>query len=68
MIMFLVVDMPFAYNAIMGSQTPNALFAFPSAYHQKIKFPTPKGIGEVLASYQLAKCCSPASLKEFKAC
>ncbi|KAL0319758.1 UNVERIFIED_CONTAM: hypothetical protein Sradi_5237300 [Sesamum radiatum] len=43
---FLVVDMPYAYNVILGRPTLNAQ-AVISTYHMKIKFPTPKGVGEV---------------------
>ncbi|KAL0453686.1 UNVERIFIED_CONTAM: hypothetical protein Slati_1346700 [Sesamum latifolium] len=47
MLKFLVVDVPSAYNVILGRPTLNAFEAIISTYHMKIKFPTPRGIGEV---------------------
>ncbi|KAL0461370.1 UNVERIFIED_CONTAM: Retrovirus-related Pol polyprotein from transposon opus [Sesamum latifolium] len=44
---FLVVDVPSAYNVILGRPTLNTFQAVISTYHMKIKFPTPGGIGEV---------------------
>ncbi|KAL0405124.1 UNVERIFIED_CONTAM: hypothetical protein Slati_3826300 [Sesamum latifolium] len=44
---FLVVDVPSAYNVILGRPTLNAFQAVISMYHMKIKFPTLGGIGEV---------------------
>ncbi|KAL0448611.1 UNVERIFIED_CONTAM: hypothetical protein Slati_1417500 [Sesamum latifolium] len=44
---FLVVDVPSAYNVILGRSTLNTFQAVISMYHMKIKFPTPGGIGEV---------------------
>ncbi|KAL0293342.1 UNVERIFIED_CONTAM: hypothetical protein Sradi_6942000 [Sesamum radiatum] len=44
---FLVVDVPFAYNVILGRPTLNTFQAVVSTYHMKIKFPTPGGVGEV---------------------
>ncbi|KAL0413036.1 UNVERIFIED_CONTAM: Transposon Ty3-G Gag-Pol polyprotein [Sesamum radiatum] len=44
---FLVVGVPFAYNVILGRPTLNAFQAIISIYYIKIKFPTPRGVGEV---------------------
>ncbi|KAL0457060.1 UNVERIFIED_CONTAM: hypothetical protein Slati_1045200 [Sesamum latifolium] len=44
---FLVVDVPSAYNVILGRPTLNTFQVVISTYHMKIKFPTPGGIGEV---------------------
>ncbi|KAL0440400.1 UNVERIFIED_CONTAM: hypothetical protein Slati_2523000 [Sesamum latifolium] len=44
---FLVVDVPSAYNVILGRPTLNTFQAVISIYHMKIKFPTPGGVGEV---------------------
>ncbi|KAL0457901.1 UNVERIFIED_CONTAM: hypothetical protein Slati_0417300 [Sesamum latifolium] len=44
---FLVVDIPSAYNVILGRPTLNTFQAVISTYHMKIKFPTPGAIGEV---------------------
>ncbi|KAL0408344.1 UNVERIFIED_CONTAM: Transposon Ty3-G Gag-Pol polyprotein [Sesamum radiatum] len=54
---FLVVDVPSAYNVILGRPTLNAFQAVISTYHMKIKFPTPKGVGEVQGdTIQSRKC------------
>ncbi|KAL0311670.1 UNVERIFIED_CONTAM: hypothetical protein Scaly_2918700 [Sesamum calycinum] len=47
MLKFLVVDVPYAYNAILGRPTLNAFQAVIFIYHMKIKFPAPGGVGEV---------------------
>ncbi|KAL0453024.1 UNVERIFIED_CONTAM: hypothetical protein Slati_1280500 [Sesamum latifolium] len=44
---FLVVDVPSAYNVILGRPTLNTFQAVVSTYHMKIKFPTAGGVGEV---------------------
>ncbi|KAL0462834.1 UNVERIFIED_CONTAM: hypothetical protein Slati_0171000 [Sesamum latifolium] len=44
---FLVVDVPSAYNVILGRPTINAFQVVISMYHMKIKFPTLGGVGEV---------------------
>ncbi|KAL0458658.1 UNVERIFIED_CONTAM: hypothetical protein Slati_0493000 [Sesamum latifolium] len=44
---FLVVDVPSAYNVILGRPTLNTFQAVVSTYHMKIKFPTLGGVGEV---------------------
>ncbi|KAL0426205.1 UNVERIFIED_CONTAM: hypothetical protein Slati_2795300 [Sesamum latifolium] len=44
---FLVVDVPSAYNVILGRPTLNTFQTVISTYHMKIKFPIPGGIGEV---------------------
>ncbi|KAL0395198.1 UNVERIFIED_CONTAM: hypothetical protein Slati_4486000 [Sesamum latifolium] len=44
---FLVVDLPSAYNVILGRPMLNTFQAVISTYHMKIKFPTPGGVGEV---------------------
>nr|XP_009397040.1 PREDICTED: uncharacterized protein LOC103981980 [Musa acuminata subsp. malaccensis] len=47
---FLVVDLPVAYNAILGRPTLNKIRDVVSTYHQMVKFPTPTGTGEVWGS------------------
>ncbi|XP_077237241.1 uncharacterized protein LOC143878912 [Tasmannia lanceolata] len=47
MVNFLVVRATSAYNAILGRPDQNLLYALPSAYHQKMKFITPNGVGEI---------------------
>ncbi|KAL0448806.1 UNVERIFIED_CONTAM: hypothetical protein Slati_1437000 [Sesamum latifolium] len=46
---FLVVDIPSAYNVILGRPTLNAFRAIISTYHMKIKFLVVGGVGEVQA-------------------
>ncbi|XP_064963280.1 uncharacterized protein LOC135611572 [Musa acuminata AAA Group] len=43
---FMVVDLPSAYNVILGRPTLNKLKVMVSTYHRAIKFPTSVGIGE----------------------
>ncbi|KAL0428164.1 UNVERIFIED_CONTAM: hypothetical protein Slati_2991200 [Sesamum latifolium] len=47
---FLVVDVPSAYNVILGRPTLNTFQAVISTYHMKIKFPTPGGIEKYKAT------------------
>lgn len=61
---FLVVDIPFAYNTIMGRLTLNVLRAIPSTYHRMVKFSTTRGIGTVYEIHQSTKCCAIATLKD----
>ncbi|KAL0440598.1 UNVERIFIED_CONTAM: hypothetical protein Slati_2542800 [Sesamum latifolium] len=57
MLKFLVVDVPSAYNVILGRPTLNAFQAMISTYHIKIKFSTPSRIGEVQGDpLQSRKC------------
>ncbi|KAL0336690.1 UNVERIFIED_CONTAM: hypothetical protein Sradi_4880900 [Sesamum radiatum] len=54
---FLVVDTPYAYNAILGRPILNTFQAISSTYHMKIKFPTIGGVGEVQGDpLQSRKC------------
>nr|XP_009395688.1 PREDICTED: uncharacterized protein LOC103980886 [Musa acuminata subsp. malaccensis] len=54
---FLVVDLPTAYNAILGHPTLNKIRAVVSTYHQTVKFPTHAGAGEVRGSPRESKRC-----------
>ncbi|KAL0453046.1 UNVERIFIED_CONTAM: hypothetical protein Slati_1282700 [Sesamum latifolium] len=54
---FLVVDVPSAYNVILGRPTLNAFQAVISTYHMKIKFPTPGGVGEVQGDHLQSRRC-----------
>ncbi|KAL0401994.1 UNVERIFIED_CONTAM: hypothetical protein Slati_4229300 [Sesamum latifolium] len=57
MLKFLIVDVPSAYNVILGRPTLTAFQAVISIYHMKIKFPTPGGVGEVQGDpLQSRKC------------
>ncbi|KAL0413486.1 UNVERIFIED_CONTAM: hypothetical protein Sradi_1550300 [Sesamum radiatum] len=54
---FLVVDVPPAYNVILGKPTLNMFQAVISMYHMKIKFPTPGGVGEVKGNPLQSRRC-----------
>ncbi|XP_065036622.1 uncharacterized protein LOC135672095 [Musa acuminata AAA Group] len=54
---FLVVDLPAAYNAILGRPTLNKIRAVVSTYHQTVKFPTPTGTGKVWGSPRESRRC-----------
>ncbi|KAL0292283.1 UNVERIFIED_CONTAM: hypothetical protein Sradi_6995800 [Sesamum radiatum] len=56
MLKFLVVDMPSAYNVILGRPTLTAFQAVISIYHMKIKFPTPGGVEVQGNPLQSRKC------------
>ncbi|XP_065026104.1 uncharacterized protein LOC135650561 [Musa acuminata AAA Group] len=61
---FLVVDLPTAYNAILGRPTLNKVRAVVSTYYQTIKFPTHAGVGETTGSPRESRRCylTPVSL------
>ncbi|KAL0444230.1 UNVERIFIED_CONTAM: hypothetical protein Slati_2145700 [Sesamum latifolium] len=54
---FLVIDVPSAYNVILGRPTLNTFQAVISTYHMKIKFPTPGGVGEVQGDHLQSRKC-----------
>ncbi|RZR96540.1 hypothetical protein BHM03_00025579 [Ensete ventricosum] len=47
MVPFMVVDLPSAYNVIIGQPTLNKLGVVVSTYHCSMKFPTSVGPGEI---------------------
>ncbi len=47
MVDFLVVDLPFGFNVILGGPTLNVVRAVPSTFHLKMRFPTSNGVGKV---------------------
>ena len=57
MVDFLMVNRPFAYNAIIGCPSLNKLKAATSTYHLKMKFPTEEGVGEVKGDQAVARKC-----------
>ncbi|KAL0448048.1 UNVERIFIED_CONTAM: hypothetical protein Slati_1932700 [Sesamum latifolium] len=63
-IRFLIVDTPFAYNVILGRPGLNLFRAVVSTYHQKMKFPTKNGIGEVSCDQKEARRCYNLSLRK----
>ncbi|KAK4383679.1 hypothetical protein Sango_1044400 [Sesamum angolense] len=60
---FLVVDIPSAYNVILGRPTLNAFRAIISNYHMKIKLPVIMGVGEAQANALQARKCSVEAIK-----
>ncbi|KAL0445686.1 UNVERIFIED_CONTAM: hypothetical protein Slati_1696500 [Sesamum latifolium] len=54
---FLVVDVPSAYNVILGRSTLTAFQAVIFIYHMKIKFPTPGRVGEVQGDHLQSRKC-----------
>ncbi|KAL0446109.1 UNVERIFIED_CONTAM: hypothetical protein Slati_1738800 [Sesamum latifolium] len=64
MVRFLVVDTPFAYNVILGRPGLNLFRVVLSTYHLKMKFPTKKGLGEVLCDQKEARRCYNLSLRK----
>ncbi|KAL0462936.1 UNVERIFIED_CONTAM: hypothetical protein Slati_0181200 [Sesamum latifolium] len=63
---FLVVDIPSAYNVILGRPTLNAFQAIISTYHMKIKFPVVGGVGEAQADMLQARKCYVEAIKRGK--
>ncbi|KAL0427216.1 UNVERIFIED_CONTAM: hypothetical protein Slati_2896400 [Sesamum latifolium] len=63
---FLVVDIPSAYNVILGHPTLNAFWVIISTYHMKIKFPVVGGVGEVQADILQARKCYVEAIKKGK--
>jgi hypothetical protein len=64
MVDFLVINRPFAYNAIIGRLVLNKLRAATSTYHLMMKFPTEGGVGEVRGDQVAARKCYNMSMKK----
>ncbi|XP_077248571.1 uncharacterized protein LOC143888135 [Tasmannia lanceolata] len=61
MVNFLVVRATSVYNAILGRPGQTLIHDVASAYHQKMKFITPNGVGEVRGDQpQFRECCDMA--------
>ncbi|KAL0453020.1 UNVERIFIED_CONTAM: hypothetical protein Slati_1280100 [Sesamum latifolium] len=63
---FLVVDIPLAYNVILGRPTLNAFRAMISTYHMKIKFLMVGGVGEAQADILKPRKCYVEAIKRGK--
>ncbi|XP_077233375.1 uncharacterized protein LOC143875654 [Tasmannia lanceolata] len=63
MVNFLVVRAGSAYNAILGRLGHNLVRAVASVYHQKIKFITPNGVGEVRGDQPQSRECYATALR-----
>jgi hypothetical protein len=64
MMEFLVVNIPSAYNAILGRKTLNAIGAVISPAFLKIKFPTSTGVGEECDHQLMVRTCYAMSIKD----
>ncbi|KAL0456119.1 UNVERIFIED_CONTAM: hypothetical protein Slati_0951100 [Sesamum latifolium] len=64
MLKFLMVDVPSAYNVILGRPTLNAFQAVISTYQTKIKFPTPSGVGKVQGDPLQSRKCYVEAVQE----
>ncbi|XP_012844964.1 PREDICTED: uncharacterized protein LOC105965005 [Erythranthe guttata] len=64
MIKFLIIDKPSPYNIILGRPAIHTFKSVPSSYHQKWKFHTPYGRGEVLGDRRLVRECYARALRE----
>jgi hypothetical protein len=60
---FMVVEAESPYNVIIGRPAIHELQAAVSSYHQKMKFPTLKGIGEVKGDQSMARKCYTSGTK-----
>ena len=59
LLLFIVVDIPFDYCVLFGRPGINQFRAIPSTFHNKMKFPTPYGVGEIVGDRKTAwKCYS----------
>ncbi|XP_077242376.1 uncharacterized protein LOC143882870 [Tasmannia lanceolata] len=63
MVNFLVVRATSVYNAILGRPGQNLIRAVASAYHPKMKFITPNGVGEVRGDQPQSRECYAMALK-----
>ncbi|XP_077217565.1 uncharacterized protein LOC143851939 [Tasmannia lanceolata] len=63
MVNFLVVKATSVYNAILGRPGQNLIRGVASAYHQKMKFITPNGVGEVRGDQPQSRECYAMALK-----
>ncbi|RZS01731.1 hypothetical protein BHM03_00031644 [Ensete ventricosum] len=57
MVSFMVVELPLAYNTIIGQPTLNKLKVVVSTYHRAMKFSTKVGVGEARSDPRECKHC-----------
>lgn len=60
---FLVVDVPFSYNAIIGRTWIHLMRAIPLTYPQRICFPTLKGTMEISKDHVVSRSCLIVTIK-----
>src|SRR4051812_45599281 len=63
MVEFLVIDMPSAYNGILGRTSQASFGAFPSIKHQVMKLPLEAGIGEARSDQSASRKYYLTSIK-----
>lgn len=64
-VIFIVVDAPASYNSNLGRDTKNTNKIIPSIVHQKVKFISPHGVGDVFGrSTSLTKVLHQFHLEE----
>lgn len=63
MVDFLVVKVPFAYNAILERPTLRMFEVLASTYYLMVKFPTDQGVGELRGDQVTARECYFNSVK-----
>ncbi|RZS04446.1 hypothetical protein BHM03_00034782 [Ensete ventricosum] len=66
LVLFMVVKLPSAYNAIIGRPTLNRLRAIVSTYHRILKFPTRTGVDEVRSDPRESRQCYLTATTLFK--
>lgn len=64
MTMFLVVDVPSAYNIFLSRPFLSAFMVMASPYYQKLKFPIGRMVGEVQGDQKAARGCYVEMVKE----
>ncbi|GAV82148.1 hypothetical protein CFOL_v3_25601 [Cephalotus follicularis] len=62
--MFLVVDIPSPYNAIIGQSGLNLMEVIVSTRHLLMKFPTRFGVGEARGDQQVARQCYKTAIMD----
>ena len=60
---FLVIDQPSAFNVILGRPSIRELRAVTRIHHFLMKFPTPRGVGEVKGDQQESRQCDHQAVK-----
>jgi hypothetical protein len=61
---FYVLNAFSPYNAILGRPWLHRMGAVPSTLHQRLRFPTPQGVMEIMGDQLAAKQCLVAAIKQ----